>query len=269
MSSWSNGSNSSPGKTRELMEYLERRSQYPDQVQVNDALCRILNPIQGEHILEVGCGSGLMCRLIAPFVSPKGHITGIDLNPEVIQFARKYASQENLSSLITFEVGDAEAIPYSNNSFHGAFAARLLLYIQNPQKVIRELIRVVRPGGRIVLMDWDFETVVVDHLNRELTRRILQWRTDHKDGNNWSGRQLFRLMKSQGLSTVKVYPVITMAKSENNSLTQSLRHGALGAFDNKVINQEEYKAWLTEFEILLRDRLFFASIVYFIAYGEC
>ena len=64
--------------------------------------------------------------------------------------------------------------------------------------MIREMKRVVKSAGRVVVMDWDFDTVTVDHPDRELTRRLLHWRCDRRGGNNWSGRQLWRRMHTAG-----------------------------------------------------------------------
>ncbi|MFX1521630.1 MAG: methyltransferase domain-containing protein [Promethearchaeota archaeon] len=267
-SSWSKSSDIDPEKTKKMVEYIEKRSQYPDQKQVNHALKEILSPKAGERLLDAGCGGGVLSRLVAPNLAPGGYITGIDIFPEIIKLASEYARRENLTSLIRFEMGDAENLSYTDGYFDGAFAARLLLHVNNPQEVVRELTRVVRPGGRVVLMDWDFETLVVDHSNREITRRILHWRTDHKDGNNWSGRQLFRLLRVQGLTKVAVHTVVTVATDENSSLTQSLWHGASGALDQGIITEKEYKTWMSELKARLRDRQFFASIVYFIVRGK-
>jgi len=264
--SWLNGSDE-PEKARRIVEYLEERSQYPDQIMVNNALKNILNPKEGEHLLEAGSGSGVLCRLMAKDVSPGGHITGFDISPEIIQLSQEYVRKENLSEIITFEVGKASRLRYPNAIFDGAFAARLLLYITNPSEIITELARVVKPRGRIVLMDWDFETLVVDHSLREPTRRIFHWRNDNKDGNNWSGRQLFRLMNVEGLKEVKVYPVVCVATDENNSLTQSIWHAASGALEMGVITTSEHESWVSELKLKIKDHTFFASIVYFIVHG--
>lgn len=263
---WLDGSNE-PEKAKNIVEYLEKRSQYPDQMQVNYALRVVLDPQKGEHILEAGSGSGVLCRLMATNVSPGGHVTGVDLSPEIVKLSREYVSRDNLSNLITFEVGKASKLNYPNDFFDAAFAARLLLYTTNPSKIISELSRVVKLGGRIVLMDWDFETLVVDHSHRELTRRILHWRNDNKDGNNWSGRQLFRLLKVEGLKELTVFPEVIIATDEKSSLIQSIWHAASGALEQGVITPEEHKSWVAELKLRIKNQTFFASIVYFIVRG--
>ncbi len=264
--SWLNGSDE-PEKATNIVEFLEKRSQYPDQMMVNNALKDVLDPKKGEHLLEAGSGSGILCRLMAPYVSPGGHITGFDISPEIVKLSQEYARKENLDDIITFEVGDASELVYPDGSFDGAFAARLLLYSINPSEIIAELSRIVKSEGRIVLMDWDFETLVVDHSHRELTRRIFHWRNDNKDGNNWSGRQLFRLLKVEGLKEVRVYPVVCIATDDNYSLTQSIWHAASGALEQGIITTSEHEAWVSELKKNIKNQQFFASIVYFIVHG--
>ena len=69
-------------------------------------------------------------------------------------------------------------------------------------------------------MDWDFDTVAVDHSRRELTRRLLHWHTDHEGGDNWSGRNLWRYMTQAGLENLALQPVVSAAQGEADSLYQ-------------------------------------------------
>jgi hypothetical protein len=117
-------------------------------------------------------------------------------------------------------------------------------------------------------MDWDFETLAVDHSNRDLTRRLLHWRCDHHGGNNWSGRQLWGLMAATGLVNVKAVPFVSVAQRENDSLTQSLFRAAQVARDGGAIASNEYDAWVADLRSSLAAGYFFASIVYFIVSGE-
>lgn len=263
---WLDGSEE-PGKAKKIVEFLEERAQFPDQMQVNNALIHVLSPKKGEHILEVGSGSGILSRLVASHLASGGHVTGIDISPEIINLSREYAQKENLDNMITFEVGDAKNVKYPDGIFDAAFAARLLLYLEDPEDIVIELNRVVKPGGRIVLMEWDFETLVVDHSDRELTRRILHWRNDNIDGNNWSGREIYRLMNMGGLDEVSIFPVVTTTTEEKSSLTQSLWHAAANALEQDIITKEEHGSWVEEIESKIKNQQYFAGIVYFIGRG--
>jgi ubiquinone/menaquinone biosynthesis C-methylase UbiE len=261
-------SNPSAGEATEMAAFLETRAAFPDQAAIDRALLDVLSPAPGERLLEAGCGSGLLCRQIAGRVSPGGHVTGIDVSYGMVAAARQHAARLGLEEQIAFEVGQAEALAYPDGAFAAALAARLLLHVAEPERVVAELRRVVRPGGRVVLMDWDFDTAAVDHSNRELTRRLLHWRSDHYGGNNWSGRQLMGLANRAGLQEVQVTPAVIVARDERAGFTQSLWRAAQRACEAGAITPAEQDAWLAELRGRIAGGRFFASITYFIVLGR-
>ena len=264
---WSNPSQAGAAEVTKMAAFLEERSRAADMQAVNTAVCEVLAPQSGERILEVGCGSGVLCRMVAPHLRPGGHVVGIDVSPQFLIEAQKYALQEGLGEQITFECGAGELLPFSNAEFDSALAVRLLLHARDPDAVVCEMVRVVRPGGWVVVMDWDFDSVLVDHPDRELTRRLLHWRSDHHGGDNWSGRQLWRRMARAGLQSLKVQPVVTWAHHETDGLTQSLWRAAQVARDGGAISSDEHDAWVGLLKDRIRAGTFFASIVYFIVSG--
>lgn len=268
VNNWANPSKAGMQDVHEMAAALEERAQALDQVQVNRALVKAVASLTGEHILEVGCGSGVLCRQVAPGVVPGGKITGVDISPDFLRIAQAYVAGTDLTNSIQWSAGQAEVLPFRDASFNGVFAARLLLHVSDPQAVLKELVRIVRPGGRVVVMDWDYDTVALDHSDRELTRRLLHWRCDHHGGNNWSGRQLWGQMTATGLVNVKALPVVSIARQENDSLTLSLFKAAQVARDGGAIAPDEYDAWVGELKSNLATGCFFSSIVYFIVRGE-
>jgi len=267
LNSWANPSKAGETDAVQMAAFLEERSRLPDITQVNQKLCEVVDAKPGERLLEVGSGSGVLCRLLAPHVQPNGCIVSVDISPEMTAEARKYALTAGISREIAFETGSAEALPYADASFDGAIAARLLLHVSDPEAVIHEMLRVVKPGGRVLVMDWDFETVTVDHPDREQTRRLLHWRSDHHGGNNWSGRQLWRRMQVAGLQDLSVYPWVTVSHCEADGLTQSLWRAAQVACEGGAISPAEQEAWVKELKGRIQAGTFFASIVYFIVKG--
>ncbi len=265
---WANPSEAGLQEIADMANHLEARARAQDQQQVNSALIEILAPAPGDRLLEAGCGSGVLCRLMTPGVVPGGRITGADISPGLVRIAQASAQGAKQAERIQWCSGKAEALPFVDASFDGALAARLFLHVARPEAVLQELVRVVRPGGKLVAMDWDFETVALDHSDRELTRRVLHWRCDHHGGNNWSGRQLWRQLATAGLANLKMTPVVSVAYLENDSLTLSLFRAAQVARDGGGISSAEHDAWVGEIKSLLAAGCFFASIVYFIVSGE-
>ena len=209
---WSNPSAVSAEDAARMAAFLEDRARCPDQAQVNAALRDVVSGRPGERVLEVGCGSGALCRLVSPDLRPGGEMVGVDVAPDMIAAARRYAETD---PHLRFDVASGEQLPHDAATFEAAFAARLLLHVADPLAVVREMARVVKPGGRIVLMDWDWETLAVTHPDRELTRRLLHWRCDHHGGDNWSGRKLLGYLLDAGLHNPIVIPVVTLAHDED------------------------------------------------------
>ena len=272
---WSNPSAVSAEDAARMAAFLEDRARCPDQAQVNAALRDVVAGRPGERVLEVGCGSGALCRLVAPDLRPGGEMVGVDLAPDMIAAAQGYAEMSPLATLLEqergglrFEVASAERLPYDDATFDAAFAARLLLHVADPLRVVREMARVVKPGGRVALMDWDFETLAVDHPDRALTRRLLHWRCDNHGGDNWSGRKLLGYAAAAGLGTLSVLPVTTVARDETAALTGTLWRAAEVARDRGGITPEEHDAWVGELKHRIAGGRFLASIVYFIVRGE-
>lgn len=265
---WSNPSQAGASEVSQMAAFLEERSRSPDMQAVNASVRDVLAPSSGEHILEVGCGSGILCRMIAPHIQPIGRIDGMDISLQFLIEAKKILIQEGKPDGMTFACGAGESLPYPDATFDSAFAARLLLHVDKPDRVVNEMVRVVKQGGRVVVMDWDFETVAVDHPDHELTRKLLHWRNDHRGGNNWSGRQLWRRMVASGLQSLAVHPVVTVAKGEADALTQSLWRAAEAARDDGAISPDEHDAWVNEMKERIQSNTYFASIVYFIISGR-
>ena len=99
--------------------------------------------------LDVGCGTGELAFMAA---STKADVTGCDLAPNLVETARRQAAERGLD--ITFEVGDAEALPYGNASFDIVTSSIGAIFAPDHAAVAAELARVCRPGGRLGMTAW-------------------------------------------------------------------------------------------------------------------
>ena len=227
-----------------------------------------LDPRPGERILEAGSGSGVLARMIAPRVAPGGAVIGIDVSPDMVFAAREYLAADPTGA-VEFVVASAEAMPFPDGAFRRGLRRTLVASCARCDRVCSSNSFASRdPGGRVVVMDLDFETLAVDHPDRALTRRIISWRTDHHSGDNWSGRQLYRRMVEAGLCDVAVVPVTTVATDDRAALTGSIFRAAEVVRDGGAITPAEHDAW----GAVLRERLaagtFMAAATYFIVIGE-
>jgi SAM-dependent methyltransferase len=114
-----------------------------------DAILAAAEPRPDERWLEAACGPGLIARRLAPHVTA---IDGYDLTPAMIDVARRDAAAAGVTNA-SFAVGDATALPVAGDSFDGAVSRFSLHHIPLPGRLLAELGRVVKPGGRIVIAD--------------------------------------------------------------------------------------------------------------------
>lgn len=106
----------------------------------------------GSRILEIGCGSGRYALRVAE--RTLCHVVGLDLNPYGIRQARELAHRKNLESLVHFEERDAsETLPFSDGTFDAVFSNDVLCHLPGRSSVLRELGRVLKPGGRLLFSD--------------------------------------------------------------------------------------------------------------------
>lgn len=159
---------------------------------------------RGQHVLEVGCGSGDDVRAIARRVGPTGRVLGIDSAPLVVAEAARRSDDCNLP--VEFRVGDAFALDLPDGAFDRCRADRLLMHAHgDPGAIVAELTRVLRANGRLVAFELDWDTLAIDGADRRVTRRIVR---SYSDGvpNGCVGRTLPRLLHDAGLVDVATIP---------------------------------------------------------------
>lgn len=111
----------------------------------------------GAELLDVACGAG---QVAIPAARAGARVTGLDLAPNWIEQARERARAEGLE--IRFDVGDAEDLPYEDAAFDLTVSLIGAMFAPQPERVVAELLRVTRPGGRIVMGNWTSESFVGD-----------------------------------------------------------------------------------------------------------
>ena len=108
---------------------------------------------EGEKVLDISCGTGLVTFPIAESVGPEGSVTAIDLSEGMIEKAAALAEERNIQG-INFQAMDAEELDLPEGSFDLAINSLGLMYYPDPDKSNREMHRVLRPGGRAAALVW-------------------------------------------------------------------------------------------------------------------
>ena len=157
----------------------------------------------GQHVLDVGCGTGEDARTMAQRVAPDGRIVAVDGSQSMIATAQRRA--EGCGLPVAFQVADAQQLPFAEDSFDAARADRIFMHLQSPAQALSEMMRVVRPGGRVLVYEVDFETLTVDLPEHLRTRKIVNaWSDGFRNG--WLGRHIPALFREVGLHEVRITP---------------------------------------------------------------
>ncbi len=154
---------------------------------------------EGATVLDIGCGTGQDAQDLAHIVGPRGRVVGIDSSETMLQVARA----ASLQLPIEYILADAIDLPFADASFDGCQASRVLSHLQDSSIALAEMVRVIRPGARIVVADADFDLIVIDIADRALARKITHATCDYMK-NGWLGRQLPRLLQQAGLENIRV-----------------------------------------------------------------
>jgi ubiquinone/menaquinone biosynthesis C-methylase UbiE len=223
----------------------------------------------GDTVIEVGCGPASDTLSLAGLVGPKGHVMGVDIDPEMVTAANARAEAGGFRDTVTHIVADAYSLPYDDDVFDGARSERLFQHLQEPAAVLREMIRVTKRGGRVVVMDMDWGTVSIDSREIDIERRLLRFKADRLHANGYVGRQLNRLFREAGLLDVQIEP------RPITSRDLAFIRFALGfdvlesrAIEEGVVSGEEAARWTAGLEAAASRDAFFASGMMMIAAGS-
>jgi len=119
----------------------------------HEALLEELKPHQGMKVLDIGSGSGETVLAIAEKLGSKGKAVGIDFSPEGIKLARENAKKRGLEGIAEFHQANAVELPFPENSFDAVMSECVVCLIQDKQNALSEKVRVLKPGGRVIMHD--------------------------------------------------------------------------------------------------------------------
>jgi SAM-dependent methyltransferase len=121
----------------------------------------------GERVLDIGSGAGTDSLVAAQMVGEQGHVTGIDMTPEMLTKARGAAGEMGAAN-VEFVESEAEQLPFSDASFDVVISNGVIDLIPDKDAVFAEISRVLRPGGRIQIADVTIQNPVSEEGRRNI-----------------------------------------------------------------------------------------------------
>ena len=197
----------------------------------------------GEVGLDVGFGPGhLVCEL-AHEVAPAGRMYGIDTSKDMLNWARQRAITENVSDSVELRDGEATKLDFPDGSLDFVTASQVYCFVTDITDAIREAVRVLCKGGRLVILDTDWDFVTWHSTDRLQTLRMLQARAADY-ANAHLPRDLPRLLKAAGLmlTHADAYTIIETDCNEESfsrGVIESVKKAAL----QSGIDASEVEKW--------------------------
>ena len=242
---------------------LEARGKHPTFQQM---LHEYLDCMQIEKLqtaLDLGCGTGFAAREIAKRPDFSGNIVGVDISPALINQASSLVEEEGLSDRVVFKVGDSRSLEDSDHSFDAVIAHTLISHLPDPQALIDEMIRLVKPGGIVAIFDGDYASLTFGNPDAEKGKAIDELIIGSIVTQARILRQLPFFLKSSGLQIENVfsYVVADVGKAEFwGSSVESMRKLLPTA---NAMSAEEANSWANDRNKESDDGTFFASCNYY------
>jgi ubiquinone/menaquinone biosynthesis C-methylase UbiE len=236
---------------RSFIQFLDLADQMPSIAKYRKRMLDLCPVTDTSTVLDVGCGLGSEATRIARRLGKTGRAYGVDGSEAMIAEARRRTRQLDLP--LQFRVCDAHGLTFEDASFDVCRAERVLLYLENPAMAIAEMARVTRPGGHVIIFDFDYSARFIDSDFAPMTRQIEALLAS--DARNPAiGRELPHLMRKAKLKVDAVEPMTLMPTI---AIARRIYAGALSkGIETGVFTAVDVEAWWREQEAMEQDGRF-------------
>jgi arsenite methyltransferase len=223
--------------------------------------CQVLKALQlreGERVLDVGVGPGLLAYDMAASVGRDGQVCGIDISEDMLSMSRKRCADQTWTE---YQRADATDLPYPDDHFDAAVSTQVYEYVADILAALAELYRVTRPGGRVVVLDTDYGSLVINTGDEARMKRVLSAWDEHFVHARLP-RILSGYLRDAGFVIVQrnAIPMFNPEYHDNTYAKHALGITASFAVGRRGVTQEEADAWLAEFTELGKQGKFFFSL---------
>ncbi len=185
-----------PTEADRMVDVLDVRAAVPGLRRLRDWADAALAVAPGEHALDIGSRTGSQVLALADAVGPTGIAIGVEANPGILARAEQRAAAAG--SRARFVPGDAYGLPFRAGRFDVVRCERVFQHLASPERGVAEIVRVLRPGGRTMVIDCDWGTAIMHPGDPEVMRGLTETMRANTP-NPYAGRRLPGLLVRAGL----------------------------------------------------------------------
>ncbi len=232
----------------------------PDVVAQRARVLDLLALAPGERVLDIGVGPGLLAHDLARLVGETGQVIGIDLSPDMVAVAHSRLKDLPQARIQT---GEATHLDMSDGSLDAVVSTQVFEYVTDVPRALAEVHRVLRPGGRVLILDTDWRSLVWHNSDQALMDRALACWDDHLHDPHLPAR-LGPMMRQAGFEMRRVeilpmltprYQPVTYAAGMLRSIFTFVRRNAA----QHGLSDQEVQAWQDDqADLIARDEFFFS-----------
>lgn len=244
----------------ETARQLERVYMTPDVLEqrriTRDALA--LQP--GERVLDIGSGPGFLAAEMAQAVEPAGHVHGVDPSESMLALSARRDTPAR------FQAGGAFDLPFEDASFDAAVSTQVLEYVEDVPRALAEARRALRPGGRVLVLDTDWASIVWHSSDDERMEHVLDAWKEHL-ADPYLPRRLGRLLQDAGFEppSCAVVPLLNRGYDPNTYSVGLAPIIAAFVSGRRGVSEEEAAAWADDLAGLGDDYFFSLNRYQFLA----
>ncbi len=237
---------------------IERSYQTPEIIKQRIQTLDALALRAGESVLDVGCGTGLLLQLMSNQVGDKGRATGLDSSADMLELAKQRC---DAIANVRLHQGSADDLKLDSKSFDAVTCTQTLLYVDRVEQALDEIHRVLKPKGRVAVLETDWRGLVLNSEDRDFTRRVVDaWDSGVASPN--LPVKLTQLLRQTGFSAIRItpIPVLNTSHNENNYSASIIQWFAKSAVGQGVITQPESDHWLEQMRQLSEQNAYFFCV---------
>ena len=219
----------------------------------------------GHIVLDAGCGTGKDVVQMANLIGDSGHVFGMDFSQEMITAAQAKVAALDLP--VTFQQGSIYDLPFEDNFFDRCRADKTFQHLTDPRMAVAELIRVTKPGGKIIIADPDHDSLIIDTPYVEVNHRFTRFRSGAMAQGSIA-HQLYNLFKELGLVNVDIEPLTrAYTNYEEKKVSSPYLEEIWLAHKQGVVTKEEAEKWATYLREAIANDRFLCLQTYVITTG--